>query len=453
MLGKIVRELFGSSNESPPAVAPAPAGLVLPSRAETHASQYGGKTVISFSTASRSDGLNAGVNATALMFRSHGYRFENIDLRQDGWQEKIFDLLRKPEEIFCAIGLMGMLDSMQVNGPHGSSNLWNEAGVPFLSYFGDHPAYFFSRHQFRSQGHVSMYCFDEHIEAARDWLDPQPTIAKIPLAPWDAVGKEEVDFSAKSSGKVFFFKNGNSPAALRDFWRTLPVPISRWLTELSHDIDLLKLGRSGKALHVQVREYLEDQGVYLDARPWVELFLAAQLDDYARRLKSTLIAEALLDLPVHVVGDFWGHVDFTGRRAVHLPGRSYFDTRQLISESLCVMDMSPNVQSAPHDRFLAAIGRYTLCLSNAQKCYEDHHARAGEMMFEFDPQSIHERVAGVLARPAQAIELGVEIAEQARARLTGEAALKKLVECANLARFAISPAQFPGQQDFVAWPR
>ncbi|MDB5803960.1 MAG: hypothetical protein JWN73_1282 [Betaproteobacteria bacterium] len=451
MLGRIIKGVFRSANEPPPPEAPA---LVraMPSPHE-HASRYAGNTFISFSTSSRSDGLNSGVNALAQMCRAQGYRFENIDLREDGWSERIFELVRKPEEIICTVGLAGMLDSMQVQAPEGARNLWTEAGIPFLSFFGDHPAYFISRHQFRSHGHLSLYCFTEHMEAVRAWINPQPTIGQLTQAHWDAVGPEQIDFSAKASGKVCFFKNGNNPAALRDFWRTLPTPVSRWLEELSHSFDVLKLGREGKPLHLLVRDYLVSKGIYMDTRPWVEVFLVAQLDDYARRMKSTLVAEALLDLPVNIFGDFWDHVDFTGRRAVHLPGRSYFDTRQLISDSLCVLDMSPNTQSAPHERFLSAIGRHTLCLTNTQKYYEDNYARAGEMMFDFDAESIRERVAGVLARPAQAVELGAEIAAQGRARHTGAAALESLIEYAKLARFGMSPAQFPGQQDFVAWPR
>lgn len=455
MLGRIIKNVFGATNEVAPAAAPAQstAGMPLPARDATHASEYAGRTLISFSSGSRSDGLNAGLRVLAQLCRENGYRFENVELREDGWAERIFELVRKPEEIVCAVGLAGMLNTLEVNSPNGPRNLWTEAGIPFLSFFGDHPAYFFDRHQFRGHGHLSLYYFTEHLEAARAWLDPQPTIGPLPLAAWEMAGKEEIDFSAKAAGKICFFKNGNSSAALREFWRTLPTPVSGWLAELAHGTDLLKLGRQGKPLHILVREYLIDKGIFMDTRPWVELFLVAQLDDYARRLKSTLIAEALLDLPVNVYGDFWDHVDFTGRRAVHLPGRSYFDTRDLIAESLCVMDMSPNTQSAPHDRFCSAVGLHTLCLTNTQKYYEDNYEQAGRMMFDFDPESIRERVAGVLARPAQAVDLGVEMAAKGRELLSGKAALEALVEYSKLARFGLSPVQFAGQQDFVVWPK
>lgn len=460
MLGNILKNILGpgqqGSASGPAPQEPAfgmPVAEPAPERSHTHHRDYAGKIVVSFMVDGQSDGLAAGIKATQQQFRRYGYDYQIVELKDEGWRAHIERLLQKPEEICCVLSSTGMANELSVHTDRGVRSLWAEAGIPFLSVFGDHPAYFFPRHRSLGHGFMSLYCFEEHMEAMRAWAAPLPVMAQMPQGPWDIIGKEEVDFSAKAGGKVMFFKNGNSPARLRAFWQTLPRPIQACLNEIAHGADLLRLGRDLMPLHVLVREYLANRGLHLDEKPWIELFLVAQLDDYARRLKSTLIAESLLDLPVQVFGNFWDHVDFTGKRAVHLPGLSYFDTRKLIGESLAVLDMSPNVQTAPHDRFLAAVGRYTLCLTNRQSYYEKNYAQADDMMFDFRAESIRERVAGVLARPAQAVELGEAIAAEARESLSGKAAVEKIVDYAHMARFALSPVPFPGQQNFVVWPR
>ncbi len=47
----------------------------------------------------------------------------------------------------------------------------------------------------------------------------------------------------------------------------------------------------------------------------IVLFLSAQMDDYLRRVKSKMIAEAILDLPVIIQGGHWDHIDFGRRKA------------------------------------------------------------------------------------------------------------------------------------------
>jgi hypothetical protein len=232
----------------------------------------------------------------------------------------------------------------------------------------------------------------------------------------------------------------------------LPRPVCAWLLELSHSIDIFQVGRGLAPLHHLVRQYLVDRGFHSGPPSGVEAFMVAQMDDYARRMKSTRMAEALLDYPVHVFGDNWDHVDFTGRRATHSEGRSYFDTAGLIGNALCVMDMSPNTQSAPHERFTVAVGRHTLCLTNAQKYYEQNYPDSPDMLFDFAPESLCQRVADVLARPQYYLDLGVAVAERASLIHPPAAVVAYLADFANMVRFSAAEEPVPGQQDFVVWP-
>jgi len=137
--------------------------------AQDHWQHYGGKTVVSFTLESRSDGLNAGPNVLAKLFRQHGYTFELFDLRREDWRQQLGKLLQRPEEICCMIGSLGLLDSLQVPGPPARATSGPKA--EFLSSRSTVTIrrIFFTPPEARP-GFISLYCFEEHIEAARAWI-------------------------------------------------------------------------------------------------------------------------------------------------------------------------------------------------------------------------------------------------------------------------------------------
>ena len=94
-------------------------------------------------------------------------------------------------------------------------------------------------------------------------------------------------------------------------------------------------------------------------------FFAAQLDDYLRRIKSEMIATAILDFPVIVQGDLWGHVDFAGRSARLVPGEDFVASRRVFADELGVIDMSPNMDTEPHDRVQRAAGFVDIVLARS----------------------------------------------------------------------------------------
>ncbi|MDB5803961.1 MAG: hypothetical protein JWN73_1283 [Betaproteobacteria bacterium] len=461
MLGRLIKGIVGASGRNPDDASPAPAieaanaaaavAQPLPSGPSAPAAGEP-RTVIAFRGHSRSDGLAAGVHAVSQVFTMHGYNFVTVDLRTPEGAAILGELSAKPEEILFVAGSMGLADDWQIATPEGPRSVWNHLGIPYLGGFGDHPAYHWERHRPRGPGFFSFYVFQEHLDATMAWMSPPPLAGIIPPWPFDAVDKSALDFPAKRGGKVYFFKNGNDPEALLKFWRSLPAPLGGWLMELAHSIDVTRIGRGLDPLHLLVRDFVRNKGYWLGPPERIEIFLVAQMDDYARRIKSTLIAQAILDLPVHIFGDNWGHVDFTGRRALHSPGQSYFTSCGLVNDALAVLDMSPNTQSAPHERFMGAAGRYTLCLSNVQQYHLDHYPQAPQMLFEFEPEAIRERVAGVLAQPGYHVDLGVAVAEHARALHDPAELVRCFVDGARLARIAIAGQAFAGQQDFVNWP-
>lgn len=461
MLGRLIKGIVGASGRNPDDASSAPAieaanaaaavAQPLPSGPSAPAAGEP-RTVIAFRGHSRSDGLAAGVHAVSQVFTMHGYNFVTVDLRTPEGASILGKLTAKPEEILFVAGSMGLADDWQIDTPEGPRSVWSHLGIPYLSGFGDHPAYHWERHRPRGPGFFSFYVFREHLDATMAWMSPPPQAAIIPPWPFDAIDKSALDFAAKRDGKIYFFKNGNDPDALLKFWRGLPAPLGNWLTELAHSIDVTRVGRGLKPLHILVHEFVLDKGYWPGPPERIEIFLVAQMDDYARRVKCTMMARAMLDLPVHIFGDNWGHVDFSGRCAQHSPGQSYFTSCGLVDKALAVIDMSPNTESAPHERFLGAAGRYTLCLGNVQQYHLDYYPQAERMLFEFEPESIRARIDGVLAQPGRHVDLGVEVAEHVRVLHDPGELVRRYVDGARLARISMAGQEFPGQQDFVNWP-
>jgi hypothetical protein len=210
-------------------------------------------------------------------------------------------------------------------------------------------------------------------------------------------------------------------------------------TDIGNDIDAL------------VCAYFRNNGLDVDSLINLRLFFVCQLDDYYRRLKSTLIAESLLDFPIEVHGFNWGHVDFSGKRAALVPHADYNVSRGLMREALGVIDMSPNTGLTPHDRCRRAFGSYTLCLTNEQECFRRQFTNYQDFCFKFDKESLQAKVADAVNNPKRSIELGIEIAETYRQSDVPNAAAQRMLDAANALRLDRA-SRFPNLQNYFGWP-
>jgi spore maturation protein CgeB len=200
-----------------------------------------------------------------------------------------------------------------------------------------------------------------------------------------------------------------------------------------------------------VSRHLESRS--FDVRTVLRLvpFFSAQLDDYVRRVKSKLIAEAIIDLPVVVQGRNWNHLDFTGHRATWAAGQDYVATRKLYLDQLGIIDMSPNVDTSPHERVQRAAGSYCLPLTNRQGWHRDLFPEFEDLLFDFDPESIRDRVAGAIAHPDRFVELGIEFGERFRERYPPARFAERLLDIVDVANLQIGKNK-PFIQPYFAWP-
>jgi hypothetical protein len=318
--------------------------------------------------------------------------------------------------------------------------------------FGDSPAYFFDRHVVSANGFACLYGFPEHLQFRRRLPKVKGLLGTIPPSVLDLVPKQSVKLGDKERGPILFLKNGNDPDQLVESWRrSLPESVFLAITDLASSLVAgIETDVANDIDHVTL-QYLQANCMDAEALTRLRLYLTAQLDDYMRRVKSTLIVESLLDFPIEVHGVKWEHVDFRGKRAKLVPGGDYESSKQLISRSLALLDMSPNTGLAPHDRPLRAMGAYTLCLTNEQQWFAERFEHATDFMFRFNRDHIRAKVADILANPKRYVELGVEVADTFIESQSPDAFGRFMLDVAGYLRLE-SSARFPSSQDYFAWP-
>ncbi len=384
---------------------------------------------------------------------AHGLNVVHITFEPSELQYAVDMMVRG--EVFFALTWLGIGQDITVAAGQEARqvNVWEAVRVPLVKIHADHPAYFSDRHRDTPVTSVNLYMAAEFMDFRRRWLpEVRALTALVPPWPIAPLPRTDVDLSKRRNGKLVFLKNGNSPHDLRRLWRERLTPTLAGLMDAMAD-EILPIGlRPGKLLIGDfVARFMTKRGVdAMSAAPLIPFF-AAQLDDYLRRIKSEMIANAILDFPVIVQGDLWGHVDFSGRRARLVPGEDFVASRRVFAEELGVIDMSPNMDAEPHDRVQRAAGSYSLFLSNKQSWITQEFPGFEAMTFEFDPESIKERVAEVLAQPDRYLELGVAFGERFREIHPMEAFSRRVVELAELAALYCA-AEKPALQPFVVWP-
>ena len=331
--------------------------------------------------------------------------------------------------------------------------LWDELRIPFITLHGDSPAYFFDRHVVPSSNFVSLYAFAEHHELRRRLPKRCGPTGVLPPILLNEISSSDLDVHAKTDGTLLFLKNGKDPSQVKRLWSTcLNATVCTYLMEMAAELeDDLDSGR-GDQIDDMVTQYLENLGVDSEHLVKVRLFCIAQLDDYLRAVKATRMAEILAEFPVHIRGNDWHHVNFTGKRATYIDRCDYAESIGLIRSSLGLIDMSANTASCPHDRVMRAFGARALCLTNAGQQFFRGLPYEEELTFRYEGDSLRERVAHLLANKKQAVEYGIAVAEAFRKANPPERAFEKMLHYAALVRLERLPQRPQGLQDFHVWP-
>ncbi|MGA2730256.1 MAG: hypothetical protein ABSE96_20795 [Terracidiphilus sp.] len=370
-------------------------------------------------------------------------------------QEHLLENLKKVnfQEVRLIYSWVSMGLDIKLRQQDGSDvELWKELGVPFVTFHGDSPAYFFDRHVVADSKFITFYAFSEHRDLRRRFPHVNGPIDIIWPILLDEIPVEQLDFEKKKNGKILFLKNGKDPAQLRQLWASCLEPrllqaINALASELESDLDNL----AHNQIDDLVVRYFNDQGFDIERMLKLRLFFIAQLDDYLRALKCTRMAEALMDFPVEIRGNNWNHLDFTGKKATYIDECDYTKSIDLVRESLGTIDLSPNTVSLPHDRVVRAFGAHTFCLTNEQQFLHElpHEER---LSFRFEKESLQQQVAYLLDHKAAALEMGVEVAEAYKTKHPRVETVNKILEYASLAKLDNLRQRPAGSQDFFMWP-
>lgn len=363
------------------------------------------------------------------------------------------DKIVRESPVEFALTFVGMAARLGGRTPDGKEvNYWESMRIPLISLYGDTPAYFFDRHVMPTDLTACMYAFPEHVEFRRTLPKTRGILGVSPPGPMDEVPKNAIDFKRKVEGRLLFLKNGNDPEALMSQWRdALPPRAFLMLAEIAVELGARMAVDPVNRVDLLVDDYFRGRGLDLTAVARLRTFFVAQLDDYLRRIKSTLIAKVLMDFPVDMFGFNWEHLDFSGRKINFTSGGDYTRSAPMIRDSLGVIDMSPNTGRAPHERPLRAFGAYTLCLTNHQAFFHENVSHSDEFSFAFDEESIRTKVAEVIANPKRYVDIGIAAAESFRSKFPRQRFGELLVDTAATLRLACGGRPGPLQPYFI-WP-
>lgn len=409
-------------------------------------------TILFLSAETMGDALGAIGRSFQPLFAEFGHDLLEINFAKPGAVEQLNASLQRGNISF-AFAFVGMGADMKGTTSSGAVlNLWDHYGIPFISLYGDTPAYFFDRHVMPTQFCASMYAFPEHARFRRQLPAIQGLIGTSPPGVMESIPKGSIDFKTKEQGRLLFLKNGNDPDQLVSEWRqALPSAIFLMMMDVADELVRKMPESNGNDIDQQVCRYFDARGLDVSNAVRLRLFFVAQLDDYLRRVKSNLMARVLMDFPIDMYGHNWGHMDFSRKRIRFTPGGDYTQSAALIKNALGMLDMSPNTSLAPHERPLRAFGSYTLCLTNEQEFFTANVRHADEFSFTFDADSLRNLITEVIGNPKRFVELGVQVSEAFRQTFPASRFAELLIEIADVLRFVQRGR--PGTlQPYFAWP-
>lgn len=412
--------------------------------------QERGGRIIWFGAASEGDALTVVTREIMTLFEQHASDIKGIDLNASDWVEQLQDAIQVP--VWFAISCFGVGQEMSVNRAGEPVNLWEICGIPFVRLYGDIPAYFPDRHVGDRRNSINAYFDQGHRDFYCRWFPERAFSILLPPIVIEPIPLESVRVNEKLAGKIVFPKNGNNPGQLLDYWdSSLPAEVAKALKNVAEEACSKKYINNEANLDDLLVCYAEGLSLDLAADRATLCFLVAQVDDYVRRVKSTMIGETLLDLPVIIRGRFWDHLDFRGKRAVYDPDSDYLRTQRIFDQAPAIVDMSPNTSHHPHDRIRRAVGRGTAFLTNRQAYFDAVMPCVQKYTFDFEREAIHGLVEYYVTHPRDAIELGFEQAKVLRSVFDSSKYVETVLTAVDFLALRLKGRPI-GTQNFVDFP-
>jgi len=395
------------------------------------------RSIIALYASSENDAIGFGMRSIAHYCEQCGYKIFYLNL--DNFNDKKFnDLMSVIDcgDVAYCMTWCGIGQDMALQFEGGlKKNLWEHLNIPMLKFHGDSPVYHIERHGCVPNNSVNIYAWKEHFELSKKIFPNSESISAQceSLLYYDSL-ESNIDFHAREKGKLYFLKNGRDPGSLQRYWREqFTAGMAKQLRDLSSEV--LSIGlRPGKLkMDDVVLKFFDEQRIDLRGNWSLLCFYIAQMDDYLRRVKATMVARALLPLPVVIQGEGWEYLDAGGAAAEILPSQDPGLTEELYRTQLGVIDMPPNVDTGAHDRMCRAAGTYSFALTSRNSWLEEVCPALNKAAYVFHPESIQAAVEAALKDPGLSIELGRHYGRAFRAKYDPRDFVNKLSLLAEMA--------------------
>ena len=331
-----------------------------------------------------------------------------------------FDHFRDNYQVVAGIGAGGFGARLTVSNVRP---FWGEVRIPFVSWLVDHPAYLVDNHRSADPFVAQVYTCTELLEFQRKYVRSSERVGMIDL------GMPDLGPPTKKSGEplIIFPKTGNDPAELEKAWAALPSILVRVIYAATEEV----LAQPTE-VSVALCRVARSAGVELENDFKLLCFLSVQVDDYVRRLKSTGLARAILDLPVIVCGAAWDHIDTHGARARFLGARPYSEILALSSQATAVLTMNPNLDSTVHERVWSALALGTLPLSDRNNFLRANFPMLEPYLFDWSSDGEVQAIRRVLDDPASARDAALAAHQHAAEAFPLRGQVARLLEFAEV---------------------
>ncbi|MFV1922313.1 MAG: hypothetical protein ACMZ63_06910 [Methylotenera sp.] len=377
-----------------------------------------------------------------------------IDLSDPNFTHQLTDAIARYEIefAFSYLGLGAELN-WQIEGHSHPVNLWEYHNIPFLKLQGDLPSYFIKKHEPLPKNAVNVYCSLEFSQV-QEWYFADNKSCNIINPPiiFDQQPVDNIDFKKREQGTLVFLKNGNDPNQLLNLWHThLPPSVTEDLCNIADSLLPPLMRCEPVNIFAYIVHYVsEKMGDASACRDIVRLY-SAQLDDYFRRIKATMIATSLKKFPVKIIGRNWEHVN-DGNSVAQFSNDLNFTQhgKTIFEESLGLIDMTANVDLNVHDRFSRAAGNYAYILTNQTSWMQENIPDYDQYTYTFNPEAFESKVDFLLKNKMLVVEQGKRLGEIVNAKIDNQDFVKQLLATAEKIKFC-HQSQKPQLQDYFVW--
>ncbi len=249
----------------------------------------------------------------------------------------------------------------------GGRNLWEAAGIPFISVLADAPFIMPPNHHVRSTFVVNGYVYREWLELQERHFRSQQISALLPMGVISNQFRNDTKWAARPT-RMLFVKTGQDPAKQRANWYAWPARLRAVLDACA---EMLATSDPGPIVPV-VQECLRSQSLVLDGCKPILFGLLHELDTYIRALRATAVARALLPLPVDIVGSGWEHVQSMEGRARFHPAIPASELDARYAQTQILVNTTPNFASGAHERVLRGFAARCAVLSDNNVFAQSH---------------------------------------------------------------------------------